>query len=214
MNKVLVVIVLSFSLLGCNKSGAEAGSDVMELKFGCTKLSIPGKYILPGLPSSIVPKEGLDVDSGISLKIPLRDLGLSVEGDAVVLLSAPSKYLSEFGVSIDAFNAWNGLELYADRIVEKDEGSDLFRVGSEAAYPMFWHYFNDTPSNAGKPDKVWVASCYEATKGKPTCSKQFVFNNTESKLTISGLYIESLYDLEQSYRELLDSWEKSVKAKK
>ncbi len=208
MIRILVVIILSFSLFGCNQSGAETGDDAMELTFGSAKLSIPHKYILPGFPSSIVPKEGLDADGGISLKIPLRDLGLSAEGDAVVLLSAPSKYLSEFGVSIDVFNAWNGLELYVDRIVEKDKDSGLFRVGSEAAYPMFWHYFNATPSDAGKPDKAWVASCYEATKGKPTCSKQFVCGNTESKLTISGLHIESFYSLEKAYCDLLGSWAK------
>ena len=171
MIRILVVIVLSFSLFGCNQLGAETGNDAVELKLGDTKLSIPQKYILSGFPSSIVPKEGLDADSGISLKIPLGDLGLSAEEDTVILLSAPSKYLSEFGVSIDAFNAWNGLELYVDRIVEKDNSSGLFRVGSEAAYPMFWHYFNAIPSNEAKPDKAWVASCYEATKGKPTCSK-------------------------------------------
>jgi hypothetical protein len=207
MIKVFMIIVLSFSLFGCNQPEAETGTNAVDLKFGSVKLSIPQKYILSSLPSSIVPKEGLDVDSGISLKIPLRDFGLPEEGDVIILLSAPSKYLSEFGVSIDAFNAWNGLELYADRIIEEDDGTGLFRVGSEAAYPMFWHYFNAIPSKSGEPDKAWVASCYEAAKGKPTCSRQFVFNNTESKLTLSGLHIKSLYGLEEVYRELLSSWE-------
>lgn len=209
MIRILVAIVSSFCLFVCNKSDAETGNDAMELKIGSTKLSIPQKYILPGFPSSIVAKEGLDADSGISLKIPLRALGLSAEEDAVVLLSAPSKYFSKFGVSIDAFNAWNGLDLYAERIVEKDEDAGLFRVGSEAAYPIFWHYFDTIPSNAENPDEAWVASCYEATNGKPICSRKFICSNTENKITISGLYIKSLYSLEKAYCELLISWIKS-----
>ncbi|WP_444958007.1 hypothetical protein [Microbulbifer sp. ZKSA002] len=205
MKKLLICIILL--LVACNESSNIQSSEFVDFALADKEFSVPSKYILPSLPSAIVSQKKLDAGGGVSLKIPLRDLGLPTEGDVVVFLSAPSEFVSEFGVSIDAFNAWNGIEVYSERIIEKDESYGLYRVGSEAGYPMFWHYFNTMPSTKDELDRVWVASCYEAVKGNPTCSKQFVFIDTENKLTISGLQIESLSDIEKAYRALLRSWE-------
>lgn len=210
--KKIVFSCIAFCLAGCGEPSNTEPSEAMKIELNKVLLNIPPKYVLSELPSAVAPSKGLDSGGGVSLKIPFGDLGMSQDGDLIVLLSKPSEYVKKFGVSIDAYNAWNGLELYADRVVERDSDAGLFRVGAEAAYPMFWHYFTAPPSNEVQPRETWVASCYEATKGRPTCSMQFVFDEMESKLAISGALIGSMNSIEEAYRKQLASWIKSDEA--
>ena len=214
MIKVLVVIVLSFSLLGCNQSGAEAGSDAMELKFGSTKLSIPQKYILPGFPSSIVPKEGLDVDVGISIEIPLSDLGVAARGHGglsdkiIVLISGLSNQ-----VNPGALNAWNGKDLFDDRVIEFDDEVNLYRIYPKAGYPIVWQYFKASPIDGGDFLSNWVSSCTSppGTDGKNLskvkCQVVNRYKTVESQITLSGENIKILSSIHEGYSSLLSSWD-------
>jgi len=209
--KFLYCFFVLACLIGCGDSQAES-SKVVNMKIGDVGFSIPSKYILPGFPATVVANSGLDKSEGVNLKIPYQDLGLesenggSLDSNLIVMLSPLSAFVHERGVTLDAYNAWHGDELYADRIVEKDKSTGLYRVGSEAAYPLFWHYFSSPPNGEEKAEEAWVASCSEATSGKPICSKVIAFKGTQSDLSTAGNNINRLADLEAAYRELLSSW--------
>lgn len=211
MKQINYFLVAVF-LVGCGDK-SEAKPNVSAVEIGEGVFNIPSKYVLSGLPSSMFPKNGLDKSDGISLKIPYADLGVissnegGLEDNLIVLLSSLGEYLRDFGVSVDANNAWKGVEIYSDRIVIKDENTSLYRVGSKAAFPMFWHYFTASPVEKNDVKKHWIASCYEANAGMPTCAKQVVFKGTQSKLTVSGKNIQLLGRIEKSYYELLTSWQ-------
>ncbi|WP_444931874.1 hypothetical protein ACJJIF_08940 [Microbulbifer sp. SSSA002] len=215
MIKVLVIIVLSFSLLGCNQSGAETSNDDMELKFGRTKLSIPQKYILPGFPSSIAPKEGLDVDDGALIEVPIVDLGVAPQSRGglsdklIVLISGFSNQ-----VNPGALSAWNGTGLFDDRIIEFDDQVKLYRVYPKAGYPIVWQYFKASPIEGGDFLSNWVSSCTAppGTDGKslPKVKCQVVsrYKTVESQITLTGENIKILDSINEGYRSLLSSWEK------
>lgn len=215
MIKIFSIVVLSFSLLGCNKSGAETGSKAMELTFGGTILSIPEKYILPGLPSSIVPKgKELDTGDGALIEVPIIDLGISPRShgglaDKVIIL------ISSFSNQINpgALSAWNGTDLFDDRIIEFDDQADLYRVYPKAGHPIIWQYFKTSPADGGDFLSNWVSSCTAppGTDGKNLskvkCQIVNRYKTVESQLTLSGENIKAIGPINEGYRSLLSSWE-------
>jgi hypothetical protein len=193
-------------MFACSDYPSASIDEATTIVFNDISMSIPSSYLLPGLPSSIVPTDELDSSDGISLMVPFRDLGVTEHADLIVLISAPSEYLTEYGVTVDANNAWNGREVYEHRIVENDEVAGLFRVGSEAGSPMFWHYFTASPSDDAQARETWVASCYEAIAGYSICNTQFLFNHVQVELSFPGEEIGNVDELKHGFREMFDSW--------
>lgn len=213
MIKVLTITVLCFSVLGCNRSGAERGNDAMELTFGSTKLSIPEKYILPGFPSSIVPQEGLDVDDGALIEVPIADLGVArrsggLSDKVIALISSFSNQ-----VNPGALSAWDGTDLFDDRIIEFDDQVKLYRVYPKAGYPIVWQYFKTSPADGGDFLSSWVSSCTSppGTDGKNLskvkCQVVSRYKTVESQITLTGENIKVLDSINEGYSSLLSSWD-------
>lgn len=215
MIKVFSIIVFSFSLVGCNQSGAETSDVVMELTLGGTKLSIPRKYLLPGLPASIAPKDqDLDVDDSALIEVPIADLGVFPKSqgglaDRVIVL------ISGFGNQINpgALSAWNGTDLFNDRIIEFDDEVNLYRVYPKAGYPIMWQYFKTSPTDGGDFLSNWVSSCTSSpgTDGKNLskvkCQLVNRYKTIESQITLSGENMKLMDSIGSGYLNLLSSWE-------
>lgn len=215
MIKVFSIIVLSFFLVGCGKSGAEAGDVVMELTLGSTKLSIPKKYVLPGLPASIAPKEkDLDADGSALIEVPIVDLGVSPKSDGglddriIVLMSSHSDQ-----VNPGALSAWEGVGLFNDRIIEFDDEVNLYRVYPKSGHPIIWQYFKTSPADGGDFLSSWVSSCTSppGTDGKDLSKVkcQFVnrYKTVESQINLNGENIKLMDSISSGYLNLLSSWE-------
>jgi hypothetical protein len=176
-----------------------------------TTLQIPSRYLLPELPASMIPGAGMEPGEGITLKIPYADLGLEPEliqnnRWLMIFLTRPGDYLQKYGVGMDAYHAWHGDDLYRQRIITNDPQTDGFRVGSKAAYPMFWHVFTAPPSEMTDPRSTWLASCYTTYDDHSSCSVAFIHYGLGNKLTVPGVDIGLLGEIKQGYRRLLDSW--------
>jgi hypothetical protein len=192
--------------------GLEAHSeDLSTHHINETVLRVPSRYLPPELPASMIPRTGMDPGEGITLKIPYADLGLEpelIQGNRwlMVFLTQPGDFLQKYGVGMDAYHAWHGDNLYRQRIVTDDPQTGGFRVGSKAAYPMFWHVFTAPPSDTTDPRSAWLASCYTTYKDHSSCSVAFIHHGLENKLTLPGVDIGRLADIKQGYHRLLDSW--------
>ena len=215
MIKLLVITVLSFSLFFGNKLGAETDKSVKELMFRSTKLSIPQKYILPGFPSSIVPKgQGLDTEDGTLIEVPINDLGIkpishgSLTDKVEVLIYSSSNQFNP-----GALSAWNGTGLFDNRIIEFDEQTKLYRVYPKAGHPILWQYFKTSPEDGGDFLSSWVSSCTSppGTDGKDLskvkCQIINHYKTVKSQITLSGENIKLLDSINVGYRSLLSSWE-------
>ncbi len=179
------------------------------LKIGENALRIPSSYLLPELPASMIPRTGMDPGEGITLKIPYTDLDANLKQHnhwLMVFLTQPGDYLRRYGVGMDAYHAWHGDDLYRERVVTNDPQTDGYRVGSKAAYPMFWHVFSAPPSETTDPRNAWLASCYITYDDHSSCSVAFTHHGLENKLTVPGEDLGLLTDLQQSYRRLMDGW--------
>ncbi|MEJ2425662.1 MAG: hypothetical protein P8101_14600 [Candidatus Thiodiazotropha sp.] len=181
------------------------------LKINEIALRLPSSYLLPELPTSMIPRTGMDPGEGITLKIPYTDLDADLTQPnrwLMVFLTRPGDYLQRYGVGMDAYHAWHGDGLYRERIVTKDPQINGYRVGSKAAYPMFWHVFTAPPSETTDPRSTWLASCYVTYDEHSSCSVAFSHHGLENKLTLPGEDIGLLADLKQGYRRLMDDWAK------
>ncbi len=210
ISSTLQILILTGVFLGLK---ADAG-DVTTVQLGHTLLRIPSEYLLPSLPASMVPTSGMDADEGITLKIPYADLGLSnsnpshADRSLMVFITTPGDYLKTHGVGMDAYNAWQGAHLYRHRIVEKDPNTDWYRVGSKAAFPVFWHVFTTPPNDTTKPGDAWVATCHEdnGEQASSTCYVESLYLDLDSKLTLPEEDITLLSELEAGYHREMDSW--------
>lgn len=215
MIKVLVLVVSVCSLFACEKPRAQATDDNLKLIFDETKLSIPMKYILSGFSSSIVPVEGLDVSrGGVSISLPIEALGVAAKGNGglsdkiIVLISGINDQINR-----NALNAWNGTDLYTNRIIEFDDQVGLYRVYPKAGFPVFWNYFIVSPLDGNDYLSSWVSSCTSPPKtdgknlSKVKCKVVSRYKTVESQITISGEYIELHNSIVERYHSLLSSWE-------
>jgi hypothetical protein len=209
---------LAIFLLGCLNKVCAGTPTSIEVRLDDGNLRIPSEYLLPALPPTIVPNTHLDKGKGISLRIPYNHLGLkkssqnNLKNNLIILISSVSDFFSQQGMSIDAYNAWQGRELYQDRVIEYDEDKKLYLIGSQADYPMFWHYYSYHPEEKNRVDNPWVASCYEAVKAMSTCSARVASKGIESKLGIPGEYVTELPRIISAYQQLLNTWYTSENA--
>jgi len=203
-------------LIACEPTAVYSDSDV-KVTFADTELSVPQKFLLPALPNSLVPQSGrLDDQKGISLRIPVVDLGLGPDSDTkgskgiVVLMTA----LSGGELPRDAQDAWNAQGLYESRIVEYDYAVGLFRVYPRSGYPKLWQYFESSPNGDESVTADWVASC-NAPPGRKeeidlsniSCHAITVYKDVESQITVSGDLVSLLDAILQRYENLLKGWE-------
>lgn len=218
MNRLLWLIVIIF-LLGCEPSLPLNHS--IKMTFGHTNLSIPSKYILPPLSSSLIPTEEMDKDSGgILLRIPLKDFGYNAGtgvGFRNFIHSSITPLNAHYSpnIPIPSLWAWNGIKGYKNRIIEFDKAVQLYRVyGSE--YKRLWQYFKSYPSPSlnKSPVEEWVAGCslsFTTTDvsdfSSVTCDTMFLHKGMYIKMTFSGEYLHLVSEFEQRMKILLDSWE-------
>lgn len=221
MLKVFIILWVCI-LMGCGSS--EAGSSgALSLNFHGTMLKVPSKYVLPNLPASITGDGGsLDDGEGVSLKIPLPDIGYPVVSDKgligsiVVLLTPLPQGVPETQVSEDVQNAWNGLGLYSNRIVERDLSVSLYRVYSKAGHPKLWNYFKTEPDGSALDPKKWVANCMvgpldqEASDLSNVKCKTFTtYKGVQVEFTYSGVHLSDLDNLLAKLKAQLSVWDES-----
>ncbi len=218
--KWLLVFILALLIMGCGLSCARAHNGAeLKFKFGRTALSIPKKYLLPGLPSSIVPAEGLDGGGGISLKIPLGDLKLEetagLNNTMIVLVSAAEGPDGLKPVRPDAINAWNATGLYKNRIIEFDDDVKLYRIYPKSGYPVMWQYFSSSPDGGAEMGDSWVAAC-TSTPGatqrvgteNATCKTIHVHKDVRNEITVFGGNIKRLSVILSGYKGMIAEWER------
>ncbi|MEJ2064835.1 MAG: hypothetical protein P8X74_16420 [Reinekea sp.] len=80
--KSSIIIFNILILVACNSATDLPESSLYPVKIGEENFEIPSQYLLSGLPSAMVPTEGLDNDSnGVSIRLSLGDIGLSSKGE-------------------------------------------------------------------------------------------------------------------------------------
>lgn len=217
--RFITIITFCTFLIACGKGSADSERDAMQVTFGNTKLSIPKEYVLPGLPSAIVPDKGADSSGGASLSIPLVDLGLrptSEEGlgsSIIVLVASSSGSESSAFARPDASSAWNATGLYKERIIEFDNEAKLYRVYPKAGHPLIWQYFRSSPESGGELGASWVSSCMAppGSSGKDLtavmCKTTSRYKTVESELTLSGVNIHIIDAINDGYSQLLRMWD-------
>ena len=211
----LIILFISFLLiLSCEELNSESSIGSMELSIGTTTLSIPLKYKLSGLPTSIVnDNSSLDNDDSVLIEVPIRDLGISSDLTSTI---SNTVIISIFGLSehvnSGAIDAWNGVGLFKDRVVEFDTQNKLYRIYPRSGYPIVWQYFKKAPGLEGDFLSNWVASCNAppGTDGKDlkkvNCQTMYKYEDIESRLNLTGDKIGNLNVINDGYYKLLVMW--------
>jgi len=216
MLKSSVVLAILVVLMSCGRSTAENGAGWRRFAFGSTELRIPSEYLLSSFPAVIVPRESLDRENSVLVKIPLKDLGLTDDDAQLDSRGSAVIRLSEAGDSMPggADMAWNQLDLYDEQVVEFDEDTQLYRVYPKSGYPVFWQYFKALPTDGGTLESSWVASCVllSGDQADPLldakCDFVHHFKTVSGKVSVSGAGIRLLEDLRSGLDSLFSSWEK------
>lgn len=216
-----LLVIFYLMLIGCSSSNSEPNLATQSVVLGNTTLEIPVKYLLPDLPTAMVPSSGLDKDEGALFRIPLTDLGIQVSkrksglSDVLIVLiySAPSR------LNPDTRNAWHGTGLYKKRIIEFDEEVNLYRVYPDVGspFPSSWNYFKTSPEKGGDPALNWVASCLtnamnkksHILDGSSNCHVTPVYKTVESQITVAGENMVIREEIINKYLEMLKSWDKT-----
>jgi hypothetical protein len=218
----IFVVLWSCILMSCDSAETGAAS-ALKLNFHGTSLSMPSRYVLPALPASITSGGGgLDEGEGISLKIPLSDIGYDVVsdrglvGNIVVLLTPLSQSARDARVSADVQNAWKGLDLYINRIIERDDVVNMYRVYSKAGYPKLWNYFRVEPDGSTLDPKNWVGNCMvgpldqqTSNLSNVTCKTLTAYKNVQIELSYSGVHLLSLDTLAAKLLAQISAWDVS-----
>lgn len=214
----LLLLFLSACLFACEPP--KVNSQQVGITFGNTKWSIPKKYFLPELPSTLVPLQGLDKDVGVLLEIPLRDLGYGIKkgighSQNLTFLVTPLKvHHPPIRLLPPAFLAWQGSGLYKNRFIEFDKMIQLYRVYDDAEYRTTWEFFKSYPNSSKVPETEWVAGCLIGPLEKETpnlsnvtCKTTFLYKDIHVQMTLSGMYIKLIEEFKQKVLELFRSWE-------
>lgn len=214
--RLLAIALLGFALMGCGRGNPVSQGDGVRFMFGDTQLTIPREYLLSDLPSTMVPEEGLDANNGISLKIPMSDLGIrptsqsGLANNVTVFVISHSG--SEKGVSItpNALNAWKATGLFKDRIIEFDDEVNLYRVYPKSGYPSFWEYFKTSPVDGGNVQSSWISGCWASGNGSlvdTACDITDRYKTIDSNITIPGNNMVMVDAIKGGYRELIRCWD-------
>lgn len=193
----------------------------VEITFGETRFLIPQEYFVPHLPSTLVPSQGMDKDVGVLLDIPLQDLGYPLERKMgyryeLTFLITPLKIHHSPTLPLSASHAWNGSDLYEDRVIEFDKLTHLYRV-YDSTYRITWHFFKSFPTGLIVPKQEWVAACrIKYTKKEElsnldyvTCKTFFLYKEVHIQMTFSGRYIKKIEEIKQKILQLFKNWEVS-----
>ena len=182
-------------LFGCGEPAPEFGDEREEFEIGGTHISIPKKYFLSGLRDSIATDEReLDKETSFALiQVPLVDLGIDVTLEGGLLDKIIARLYQVNGrVNPAAVDAWHGVGLYKNGIIEFDSEVGLYRVYGVASYPRAWQYFKSSPVTRGDFASNWVSSCL-ARRGsdgkdlaKIRCKAIYRYKTVESSISISG----------------------------
>ena len=216
MSKPLSALCFLLFFVGCTSDHTEAARSKVQLNFGKTTYSIPSEYFTTDLPTTMIPDEGLDSDTGISLKIPMADIELSPEA----LIDAKSGVLALLRESKDAQSqpsilpsglaAWNGKGLFKDRVIEFDDSVELFRVYPESGYPVFWEFFRTSPLDSGTAEPTWVAGCWASDSSdalnNATCDFPAKHMGVYGRISFPGKYIEHAEEIKLGFIKLLRGW--------
>ncbi|MEJ2046096.1 MAG: hypothetical protein P8X89_22800 [Reinekea sp.] len=217
--KSSIIIFNILILVACNSATDLPESSLYPVKIGEENFEIPSQYLLSGLPSAMVPTEGLDNDSnGVSIRLSLGDIGLSSKGELqdkllknVVIHIASLDSSSTLNQA--ALDAWNGKNSYRNGVIEFDKEVGLYRVYTRAGYPAFWQYFRTSPEDGGNAFTSWVADCYlppqidEKHIQRSTCHLRTQYKTTESIIAISGEIMTMRDSIIEKYTQQLSSWE-------
>lgn len=216
MVRLLAIAFLGVALIGCGAGDPESQSNGVRFMFGDTQLTIPHEYLLSDLPSSMVSEEGLDVNNGVSLIIPMSDLGVKptsqpgLVNHVTVLVVNHSNPDGDAPITPNALNAWNATGLFKDRIIEFDDETNLYRVYPRSGYPSFWEYFKASPVDGGDVYSSWVSGCWASDSGNlvdATCDIIDRYKMIDSNITIPGINVVMAGAIKHGYRELMRCWD-------
>lgn len=214
--RLLAIACLSAVLIGCGGGDPVNRSKGVRFIFGDAQLLIPQAYLLSGLPSTMVPEEGLDANGGISLNIPLFDLGIQstpqpgLANSVTVFVVGHSVSDTDAPMKPSALDAWNATGLFKERIIEFDDEVNLYRVYPKSGYPSFWEYFKTSPDDGGSVRSSWVSGCWASGSGSlvdATCDITDRYKTIESTITISGKNLVQAGAIRAGYRELIGCWD-------
>ena len=209
-------------LVGCGK--VDSGRDsVASYAIGSAELDIPKKYLLPGFPASMVPKgERMDAGEGVSLKIPIRDLGFDADDekglmrDVIVFLYDEPTYDKSKRITSDIDDAWSGKGLYREKLVEFDQVAGLYRFFPRAGYPKIWHYFstdNTKSETLAEAADNWVASCKVSPLKEEaddltnvSCKTKVTFGDIQIQISFSGGRIRYIDTIREQTYKMIRSW--------
>ena len=214
-NMMKLLLFISFLLmLSCDELKGEPSTGSISLSIGSTKILIPLRYELSGLPVSIANNDSsLDSNDSVLIEVPSRDLGISsalvntISNTVIISISGLSDH-----VNSGAIDAWNGVGLFKDRVVEFDSKNKLYRIYPRSGYPIVWQYFKKAPGLEGDFLSNWVASCNAppGTDGKDlkkvNCQTMYKYEDIESRLNLTGDKIGHLDAINDGYYKLLVMW--------
>ncbi len=213
----LLILVASVMLGGC-----DASNSFKEFRSNNVLLHLPSEYILPNFPGSVVALDVGDSSRGISMKIPISDLDLGYvdqkkEDFFIVSLYVDEQLSIEKYVPNNVVNAWLGEEKYQDRIIEYDDRVSLYRVYLKAAYPKYWHYFNEEPRRATgitDIDLQWVSDCIvspveEESKNLSNVRYKayFMYADILISWSFSGNHIKNISSSKELLLKKIDQWQ-------
>jgi hypothetical protein len=205
-------------ICACIPAVAQEQSGNACIDIGQKKFCVPASYLLPDLPTSLVPVgPGMDQSRSILAEIPLTELGIEshAQGRNRFLFSvhiAIEEGLGEDIIESDAKDAWYGKKLYRDRIIEHDHLVNLFRIYPKSGYSMLWHYFSASP----RPNSeiFWIASCRGSVSdpsnnvANAICTTRIGVRGIHVSIVFSGKYIKFNKDISSGVTKIVSSWER------
>lgn len=223
MRRILISLVLCVVVAGCSEA-----KKTMDITVGIRghQYQIPAKYILPELPSAMVPRgKGMDEDNGINLEIPLQDLDITPlhhevptgNADIVyVLLYGPAAFRSMniYELNGEAYSAWMGDGNYKNRVIVRDEKTELYRIYWRKG-GLSWVYFVEPPSIEQKQLPRWVANCrvWGGANSKEAgdmsnvdCTTQFSIAQGDVDISFTGRYVAQIDEILESVKKKILEW--------
>ena len=214
--KACLALCLLFLYVGCTSDHSEVVGSKIRLELGDVSYFIPSDYFLTDLPVSMVSTQGLDKNSGVSLKIPLTDLKLNsgatneTSSEIFVMMSDITDVSRKSVILPSGLAAWNGTGLFKERIIEFDNKVDLFRVYPRSGYPVFWEFFRSSPMSGGEAESEWVAGCWSSASSgalhNASCDLLINYMGVLARISLPGKYVKNADEIKLSFVEMLAGW--------
>ncbi|GGK65962.1 hypothetical protein GCM10007941_15230 [Amphritea balenae] len=150
---------------------------------------------------------GFDSLDEVVLEAPKMKLGFDADpqGKLSVILKPSSLTIEKYGVSADAYNAWNRKGIYVDAVV-KDDG-EITKIAYRPAYPMFWHNFRNSRKESNDAAAIpWLGYCNTLPKSETQCFRVISHLGIASEIRYPESHIGNIDRIVSAYKELLDSW--------